>query len=113
MRPNIHFAVCLCARFQASPHTSHRLAMKWIMRYLRFTTEFGLWYPSSFVLSLCGYLMCILRDVAWSASLFWDLFVFRGLCWFPGLRSNSLVLPSLPLRLSMSLPLAVAHSCYR
>ena len=23
-RPDIHFAVCLCARFQASPRTSHR-----------------------------------------------------------------------------------------
>jgi hypothetical protein len=29
--------------------------MKWIMRYLRFTPEFGLWYSSSSVLSLCGY----------------------------------------------------------
>jgi hypothetical protein len=54
MRPNIHFAMCLCARFQASPHTSHKQAVKQIMRYLRFTPEFGLWY-SSFVLSLCGY----------------------------------------------------------
>jgi hypothetical protein len=26
------------------------------MRYLCFTLEFGLWYSSSFVLSLCGYL---------------------------------------------------------
>jgi hypothetical protein len=25
------------------------------MRYLCFTPEFGLWYSSSFVLSLCGY----------------------------------------------------------
>ena len=25
------------------------------MRYLRFTPEFGLWYSSSSVLSLCGY----------------------------------------------------------
>lgn len=23
-RPDIQFAVCLCAHFQASPHTSHR-----------------------------------------------------------------------------------------
>jgi hypothetical protein len=36
-RPDIHFALCLCARFQASPRTSHRTAVKWIMRYLRFT----------------------------------------------------------------------------
>jgi hypothetical protein len=55
MRPDIHFVVCLCACFQASPSTSHRKALKRIMRYLRFTPEFGLWYSSSSVLSLCGY----------------------------------------------------------
>jgi hypothetical protein len=54
-RPDIHFAVCLCARFQASPRTSYRKAVKRIMRYLRFTPEFGIWYSSSSVLSLCGY----------------------------------------------------------
>ena len=54
-RPDIHFAVCLCARFQASPRTSHRQAVKRIMRYLRFTPEFGLWYSASSTLSLCGY----------------------------------------------------------
>jgi hypothetical protein len=42
-RSDIHFAVCLCARFQASPHTSHRQAVQQIMRYLRFFLEFGLW----------------------------------------------------------------------
>jgi hypothetical protein len=54
-RPDIHFAVCLCSRFQASPRTSHRKVVKRIMRYLRFTPLFGLWYSSSSVLSLCGY----------------------------------------------------------
>jgi hypothetical protein len=53
MRSDIHFAVCLC--FQASPRTSHRKVVKQIMRYLRFTPEFGLWYSSSSVLSLCCY----------------------------------------------------------
>jgi hypothetical protein len=54
-RPDLHFAVCLCARFQASPRTSHRQAVKRIMRYLHFTPEFGLWYSASSTLSLCGY----------------------------------------------------------
>jgi hypothetical protein len=54
-RPDIQFAVCLCARFQASPRTSHRQAVKRIFRYLRFTPEFGLWYSASSSLSLCGY----------------------------------------------------------
>ncbi|XP_066320393.1 secreted RxLR effector protein 161-like [Miscanthus floridulus] len=54
-RPDIHFAVCMCARFQASPRTSHRQAVKRIMRYLRFTPAFGLWYSAASTLSLCGY----------------------------------------------------------
>ncbi|WVZ89406.1 hypothetical protein U9M48_035819, partial [Paspalum notatum var. saurae] len=54
-RPNIQFAVCLCARYQASPRTSHRQALKRIFRYLKFTTELGLWYSSGSSLSLRGF----------------------------------------------------------
>jgi hypothetical protein len=52
MRPDIQFAVYLCARFQSSPRTSHRQAIKWILRYLHFTPEFGLWFLASSSLSL-------------------------------------------------------------
>ncbi|WVZ76572.1 hypothetical protein U9M48_024537 [Paspalum notatum var. saurae] len=45
-RLDIQFAVCLCARYQASPRTSHRQAVKRIFRYLKFTPELGLWYSS-------------------------------------------------------------------
>jgi hypothetical protein len=77
------------------------------MRYTRFTPEFGLWYSSS-VLSLCGYsdadfVGCPLQSKSTSRTCeFWG-----GLHWFPSLRANNLVLPSLPQRLSMSLPLVV------
>ncbi|WVZ80899.1 hypothetical protein U9M48_028336 [Paspalum notatum var. saurae] len=54
-RPNIQFAVCLCACYQASPRTSHRHAVKRIFRYLKFTPEFGLWYSSGSSLSLRGF----------------------------------------------------------
>jgi hypothetical protein len=46
-RPDIQFSVCLCARFQASPRTSHRQVVKRIFRYLRHTPDFGLWYSAS------------------------------------------------------------------
>jgi hypothetical protein len=55
MRPDIQFVVCLCTRFQSSPHTSHRLAVKRIFRYLRFTPKFGLWFSASSSLSLYEY----------------------------------------------------------
>ena len=45
-RPDIMFAVCYCARFQANPREPHMIALKNILRYLRKTTSLGLWYPS-------------------------------------------------------------------
>jgi hypothetical protein len=54
-RPDIQFSVCLCARFQASPRTSHRQAVKRIFRYLRYTPELELWYSVSFSLSLLDF----------------------------------------------------------
>jgi hypothetical protein len=55
-RPDIQFSVCLCARFQASPRTSHRQAVKQNFRYLRHTPDFGLWYSVSSSLALLGFL---------------------------------------------------------
>ncbi|WVZ94031.1 LOW QUALITY PROTEIN: hypothetical protein U9M48_039974 [Paspalum notatum var. saurae] len=54
-RPDIQFAVCLCARYQASSRTSHRQAVKRIFRYLKFTPELDLWYSSGSSLSLRGF----------------------------------------------------------
>ncbi|GKA21202.1 hypothetical protein Tco_0701191 [Tanacetum coccineum] len=44
-RPDIMFSVCLCARFQENPKTTHLEAVKRIFRYIRGTTHLGLWYP--------------------------------------------------------------------
>ena len=60
-RPDIQFGVCLCARYQASPRTSHRQVVKRIFRYLKFTPEFGLWFWWAF-------LMPISVGVGWIAS---------------------------------------------
>ncbi len=54
-RPAIQFAVCLCACFQASPHASHRQAVKRIIRYLNHILEFGIWYSTSSSICLTGY----------------------------------------------------------
>ncbi|GJU61753.1 putative reverse transcriptase domain-containing protein [Tanacetum coccineum] len=42
---SIMFSVCLCARFQEAPKTSHLDAVKRIFRYIKGTTHLGLWYP--------------------------------------------------------------------
>ncbi|KAJ9542292.1 LOW QUALITY PROTEIN: hypothetical protein OSB04_028798 [Centaurea solstitialis] len=44
-RPDIMFATCLCARFQANLKESHMMAVKRILRYLKGTPNRGLWYP--------------------------------------------------------------------
>ncbi|GJZ12080.1 retrovirus-related pol polyprotein from transposon TNT 1-94 [Tanacetum coccineum] len=44
-RPDVMFSVCLCARFQEAPKTSHLEAMKRIFRYIKGTSHLGLWYP--------------------------------------------------------------------
>ncbi|GJS57632.1 hypothetical protein Tco_0652416 [Tanacetum coccineum] len=39
------FSVCLCARFQEAPKTSHLEEVKRIFRYIKGTSHLGLWYP--------------------------------------------------------------------
>ncbi|WCJ44342.1 Retrovirus-related Pol polyprotein from transposon RE1 [Euphorbia peplus] len=54
-RPDIHFAVCFCARYQSKPREIHDVAVKRILRYLKGTPEAGLWYPCSFDFTPIGY----------------------------------------------------------
>nr|GEZ61270.1 uncharacterized mitochondrial protein AtMg00810-like [Tanacetum cinerariifolium] len=44
-RPDLQFAICMCARYQAWPTEKHVHAVKRIFRYLRGTVYRGLWYP--------------------------------------------------------------------
>ena len=44
-RPDIMFATCLCARFQADLRESHLVAIKRIFRYIKGTLNLGIWYP--------------------------------------------------------------------
>ncbi|GJZ97206.1 retrovirus-related pol polyprotein from transposon TNT 1-94 [Tanacetum coccineum] len=52
-RPDLQFAICMCARYQARPTEKHLNAVKRIFRYLKGTIHRGLWYPkdSSIVLT--------------------------------------------------------------
>ncbi|KAI3807773.1 hypothetical protein L1987_23707 [Smallanthus sonchifolius] len=54
-RPDIMFAVCLCARFQAAPKTSHLQAVKIIFRYLKGAPRLGLWYSKNKKFNLYAY----------------------------------------------------------
>jgi len=44
-KPHILFSVCMFARYQAMPMESHLIAVKRILRYLKYTPYLALWYP--------------------------------------------------------------------
>jgi hypothetical protein len=54
-RPDIQFALCLCARCQVAPRSSHRQVVLRIFRYLKYTLKFGIWYSASSSLDLVGF----------------------------------------------------------
>nr|GEZ59627.1 retrotransposon protein, putative, unclassified [Tanacetum cinerariifolium] len=54
-RPDIMFATCMCARYQANPNGHHVSAVKRIFRYLKWTINLGLWYPKDSGFDLTAY----------------------------------------------------------
>ncbi|GJT65539.1 retrovirus-related pol polyprotein from transposon TNT 1-94 [Tanacetum coccineum] len=54
-RPDLTFAVCMCARYQAKPTEKHLHAVKRIFKYLRGTVNRGLWYPKDSSIALTAY----------------------------------------------------------
>nr|GEV73446.1 retrovirus-related Pol polyprotein from transposon TNT 1-94 [Tanacetum cinerariifolium] len=70
-RPDLQFAICMCARYQARPTEKHVHAVKRIFRYLRGIVNRGLWYPKDSSIALiaftdadhAGY-----QDTRWSTS---------------------------------------------
>ncbi|GJV90062.1 hypothetical protein Tco_1534000 [Tanacetum coccineum] len=54
-RPDIMFATCMCARYQANPNEHHVSAVKRIFQYLKGTTNLGLWYLKDSGFDLTAY----------------------------------------------------------
>ncbi|KAJ9546342.1 hypothetical protein OSB04_018885 [Centaurea solstitialis] len=54
-RPDIVFSTGVCARFHCDPRDSHLSAVKRILRYLKGTPDFGLWYPKDSGFELIAY----------------------------------------------------------
>ena len=57
-------AVGMVARFQSCPKDSHATVVKIFFRYLKGTSEFGLWYPNDQKFDLTAY-----TDADWVGSL--------------------------------------------
>nr|GEU46879.1 hypothetical protein [Tanacetum cinerariifolium] len=54
-RPDIMFATCMCARYQANPNEHHVSGVKRIFCYLKETINLGLWYPKESGFDLTAY----------------------------------------------------------
>ncbi|GJY84928.1 retrotransposon protein, putative, unclassified [Tanacetum coccineum] len=54
-RPDLQFAICMCAWYQAWPTEKHLHAVKRIFRYLRGTVNRGLWYPKDSSIALTAF----------------------------------------------------------
>nr|GEY44737.1 retrovirus-related Pol polyprotein from transposon TNT 1-94 [Tanacetum cinerariifolium] len=54
-RPDIMFATCMCASYQANPNEHHVSAIKRIFRYLKGTINLGLWYTKDSGFDLTAY----------------------------------------------------------
>ncbi|GKE07986.1 hypothetical protein Tco_1411537 [Tanacetum coccineum] len=54
-RPDLVFAVCMRARYQAKPTKKHFEAIKRVFRYLKGTINMGLWYSKDNTMSLTAY----------------------------------------------------------
>ncbi|XP_019153477.1 PREDICTED: uncharacterized protein LOC109149938 [Ipomoea nil] len=54
-RPEIMFSVGICARFQAAHKESHLKAVKRIIKYVKGTLDYGIWFSNDTNLNLVGY----------------------------------------------------------
>ena len=62
-RPNISYSVGVYARYQANLKESHMIALKRIIKYVKTTTEFGVWYSKDTNDVLVGY-----PDADWAGN---------------------------------------------
>ena len=54
-RPDISYSMGVCARYQANPKESHMIALKRIIKYVKTTADFGVWYNKDTNDVLAGY----------------------------------------------------------
>nr|GEZ30169.1 uncharacterized mitochondrial protein AtMg00810-like [Tanacetum cinerariifolium] len=54
-KPDLQFAICMCARYQARPIEKHVHAVKRIFQYLRGTVHRGQWYSKDSSVALTAF----------------------------------------------------------
>ncbi|GJU14945.1 retrovirus-related pol polyprotein from transposon TNT 1-94 [Tanacetum coccineum] len=54
-RPDLVFAICMCAQYQAKPTEKHLTVIKRVFRYLKGTINMGLWCPKDTSFNLTAF----------------------------------------------------------
>ena len=54
-KSDISYSMGVCARYQANPKESHMIALKRIIKYVKTTADFGVWYSKDTNNVLVGY----------------------------------------------------------
>ncbi|GKG11632.1 hypothetical protein Tco_0343032 [Tanacetum coccineum] len=54
-RPDLQFAIFMCAQYQACPTEKHLHLVKMIFQYLKRTVNRGLWYPKDSSIALTAF----------------------------------------------------------
>ena len=62
-RPDISYSVGVCARYQSNPKESYVTTVKSIIKYIKSTSNFGVWYDKDTNDVLAGY-----SDVDWAGN---------------------------------------------
>jgi hypothetical protein len=92
----IQFVVCLCMRFQAFPHTSHRQAVQRFSGISNTHSNLGFGIPLLYRLILLAFPMLFLRVVELTEKTLLVHVIFLDLLLFVGLLANKLLLHNPP-----------------
>lgn len=83
-RPDLMFVVCLISRFMADPKEEHMMLAKRVLRYVKGTLDFGVFYGRSFEVELLGFTDSdYARDMNDRKSTSGYVFLLNGsaICW--------------------------------
>ena len=110
-RPNISYSVRVCARYQANPKESHMTTLKRIIKYVKTTIDFSVWYSKDTNDVLAGYF-----DTDWAgnaddrkSTLGGCFYVGNSLVSWMSKKQNSIFLSTVE---ATSLSVAVAPNFY-
>ena len=81
-RPDISYSVGVFARYQANLKESHMIALKRIIKYVKSTTDFGVWYSKDtndvLALMLTGLGMLMIEKLLRRVAFMWIIILSPG-----------------------------------